>query len=86
MLYVNGSNRLKRWIFSLAAASVALPVTFEVFRLLYIPWAERQYPHDGMVGLAALIDGLSVGVIAAAISFVFVFRSMGRKKPQALLR
>src|ERR1700756_956882 len=77
-------NHVKRWIFSLAAAGVAFPVSFEVFRLLYIRWAERQYPHDGMIGLAALINGLLVGLIPAAISFVLVLRTMGRKKTQAL--
>jgi hypothetical protein len=77
---------MKRWIFSSAAACVALPVSFEVFRLVYIPWAERQYPHDGMVGLAALINGLWVSLVVATVSFILVFRSVGRKKTQAVSR
>jgi hypothetical protein len=72
-----------RWGKAVIWAVVAFPVSFIVFNVLYVKWAEWAYPHtNSMAGFAAFIYGFPVGLGASIATFLIVL-GMTNRRPQA---
>jgi hypothetical protein len=52
---------------------IAAIVAFELYSRSYIERAVREYPHDGMIGLEALLEALPVaGIVALAVGKIVI--------------
>ncbi len=70
----------RRFAVALVESILAFLISFIVFNICFIFWAEWRYPHNNsMAGLSAFIYGLPVGGFVAVLVFIIVFARLKRR-------
>lgn len=70
-----------RWGIAVLWAVIAFPVSFLIFNIVFLIWAEKTYPHNNsMAGLAAFMYGFPVALVASVATFIAVLAITNQKR------
>jgi hypothetical protein len=78
-------QRNLRWAPALAWGLASSLVSFVIFNVAFIFWAERTYPeHNSMAGVAAFFYGIPVGLLCGIAGFFLALAITNRKRKSSL--
>jgi len=77
-----GSNL--RWGLAFLWAIIVFPVSYIIFNIAFVLWAEKTYPHaNSMAGFAAFVYGFPAGLMASLATFLVVLATTKYKDTEA---
>jgi hypothetical protein len=73
-----------RWGVALLCAVIVFPISYIIFNIGFMLWAEKVYPHrNSMAGVVAFIYGFPVGLAVSLVIFAMVLVTTRRKMPKS---